>query len=244
MVSHEGKDSGNEISSSFSTQTSFQIIREFLPGAAAPKKKRKRSTQIGTPHSTSTGDIPETPGTSPTGDIPETPDTSSTGDILETPCTSDRVGNIFYAPLLSYHGHNILEADPSPTTCTTCEYNKKKKKALLKMQNQLKKKYKALQQSYNKLRSTEPAQPEPEEEVVYKESEEEVEERGEQVDCEEDEQSDKKEEVDWAALEESAGEYSSQSDGEDDEKESCNTIRCCETSSAAIKGWEPWLFLT
>ena len=169
----------------------YQIIRELLSGAAVPKKKRKSSTQIGTPHSTfigdipetpgtssignipetpgtsSTGDIPETPGTSPTGGIPETPGTSSAVEILETPCTSDRVGNIFYAPLLgamdstpcssgavtkpSYHGHNIVEADPSPTTCTTCEYNKKKRKALLKKQNRLKKKYEALQQSYNKL---------------------------------------------------------------------------------------------
>ena len=115
-----------------------QLGRYCLP---VPKKKRKRRTQIGTPHSTSTGDIAETPGTSSTGDIPETPGTSSTGDILETPgtsstgailetpCTSDRVGNIFYAPFLSamdstpcssgavtqlsYHGHNIVEADPS-----------------------------------------------------------------------------------------------------------------------------------
>ena len=94
------------------------------------------------------------------------------------------------------------------------------------------------------IKSTEPAQSEPEEEVVYKESEEEEEEeRGEQVDREEDKQSDKEEEVDWAALEESAGECSSQSDGEDDEKESCNTIRCCETSWAAIKGWRPGIFL-
>ena len=95
------------------------------------------------------------------------------------------------------------------------------------------------------IKSTEPAQPEPEEEVVYKESEEEEEEeeeeeaeeeeRGEQVDREEDEQSDKEEEVDWAALEESAGEYNSQSDGEDDEKESCNTKRCCETSWAPLR---------
>ena len=101
---------------------------------------------------------------------------------------------------------------------------------------------------YGCIKSTEPAQPEPEEEVVYKESEEEEEEeeeeeRSEQVDREEDEQSDKEEEVDWAALEESAGEYSSQSDGEDDEKESCNTIRCCETSWAAIKGGGLGIFL-
>ena len=157
----------------------YQIIKESLPAAAVPKKERKRSTQIGTPHSTSIGDIPEIPGTSSTGDIPETPRTSPTGnipetpgitsadEILETPCTSERVDNIFYAPLLgamdstpcssgavtkpSYHGHNIVEADPSPTTCTTCEYNKKKRKALLKKQNRLKKKYEALQQSYNKL---------------------------------------------------------------------------------------------
>ena len=92
------------------------------------------------------------------------------------------------------------------------------------------------------IKSTEPAQPEPEEEVFYKESEEEEEERDEQVDREEDQQSDKEEEVDWAALEESAGEYSSQSDGEDGEKESCNTIRCCKTSWAVIKGWGPRIF--
>ena len=62
-----------------------------------------------------------------------------------TPCSSGAVTQP------SYHGHNIVEADPSPTTCTTCEYNKKKRKALLKKHNRLKKKYEALQQSYNKL---------------------------------------------------------------------------------------------
>ena len=95
------------------------------------------------------------------------------------------------------------------------------------------------------IKSAEPAQPEPEEEVVYKESEEEEEERGGQVDREEgeeDEQSDKEEEVDWAALEESAGEYNSQNDGDDDGKASYNTIRCCETSWAVIKGWGPGIF--
>ena len=44
------------------------------------------------------------------------------------------------------------------------------------------------------------------------------------------------------ALEESAGEYNSQNDGDDDGKASCNTIRCCETSWAVIKGWGPGIF--
>ena len=104
---------------------------------------------------------------SSTGDILEIPGSDSTVEILETPCTSDTVGNISYAPFLSamdstpcssgavtqpsYHGHHIVEADRSLTTCTTCEANKKKRKALLKKHNRLKKKYEALQQSYNKL---------------------------------------------------------------------------------------------
>ena len=68
------------------------------------------------------------------------------GAMDSTPCSSGAVTKP------SYHGHNIVEADPSPTTCTTCEYNKKKRKALLKKQNRLKKKYEGLQWSYNRLR--------------------------------------------------------------------------------------------
>ena len=132
-----------------------------------PKRKKKEEHQIGTPHSSTTGGILERPGMSSTGDILEIPGSDSTVEILETPCTSDTVGNISYAPFLSamdstpcssgavtqpsYHGHHIVEADRSLTTCTTCEANKKKRKALLKKHNRLKKKYEALQQSYNKL---------------------------------------------------------------------------------------------
>ena len=63
-----------------------------------------------------------------------------------TPCSSGAVTEP------SYHGHNIVEADHSPTTGTICEYNRKERMALLKKHNRLKKKYEALQQSYNNLR--------------------------------------------------------------------------------------------